>query len=259
MEAGAFELLTAEPDLRSPAEHLDEFTEDTRAQLMRTLRMSVRVMQDTVERVSRLCYFDFGAIIGHLEPALNERLVCFEMELQAVGAIAKTKCLMWTRRCAGQVHGSLRQIERIRMPLEDVLVAIEMATQTIGLSVDGWMDAIPADLAHGIRTHVCAERCRQQLCAEADAKNGNLATHCFANCCDLQSEVRVTVYLIHIHRAAQDNQPVVSADVRLRVGVTRKIDVAHAEAGFAQQRIEYAEGLGRRMLENKEFAHAVPK
>src|SRR5262245_47749252 len=89
-----------------------------------------------------------GPILGHVQPLLDQVFIRLEMELQSVRAIAISKGLVRAGRRAREMHGVGRQVERVGMPLEDVRVAMEMATKRIAARGRGGMQAIPADLAH---------------------------------------------------------------------------------------------------------------
>ena len=108
-----------------------------------------------------------------MQPALDQLLVGFQVELQSVGAIAETESLVRAGRRAGQVHSARRKVEGVRVPLEHMLIAIEMAAERIATGRGCGMKTIPANLADVVRSHACAERRGQQLRAEANAQDRN--------------------------------------------------------------------------------------
>ena len=114
---------------------------------------------------------------------------------------------------------------------------------------------IPADLAHVVRPHVRAQRGGQQLRAQADAEDGNVALQRFLDGGDLGGQMRKVIRLVHVHRAAEHDEAVVAADVRLLLRLAREIDVADAEAVPAQHGVEQSEGFAGGVLEDEELAH----
>ncbi len=73
------------------------------------------------------------------------------------------------------MNGAGRKIERVRMPLEHVLVAAEVSAQRVAFCRGRGMQSVPANLAHIVRPHVGAQRRGQQLRAQADSEDGNAA------------------------------------------------------------------------------------
>ena len=116
-----------------------------------------------------------ASILRHVQPALDQILVGFQMKLQPISSIAESKCLVRAGLCAGQVYRARWKVEGVRMPLEHVLGAVEVAAKWISTGGGRWMQAIPADLAHVVGPHVGAERRGQQLRAQTDAEDGNAA------------------------------------------------------------------------------------
>src|SRR5436190_17395159 len=92
--AGLFLSETSEPDLLPPREHLEEFSEHTRAHGACLRCMPVRVAQDVLELVLRAGGFRLGAVFGHVQPALNQLFVGLGMKLQAVGLVAISEGLV---------------------------------------------------------------------------------------------------------------------------------------------------------------------
>src|SRR3954462_9883246 len=155
--------------------------------------MPMRIAQDVLEPMLRSRRFGLRAVLGHVQPALDEVFIGFEMELEAVRLLAVTKRLVRTRWRAREMHGPRRQIERVRVPLEDVLAAVEMPAQPIALRRDGGMQAIPADLAHGVGPHVGAERGGEQLRAETDPEDRNVELQCLRDRRDLRGQMWMAV------------------------------------------------------------------
>jgi hypothetical protein len=110
-------------------------------------------------------------VLRHVQPALDEILICLEMKLQSVRAIAESKRLVRASGSARQVYGARRQVERVGMPLEHVLGAVEVAAEWVPTDLGRGMQAIPADLAHVVGPHAGTQRRGQQLRAEADSQD----------------------------------------------------------------------------------------
>lgn len=66
-------------------------------------------------------------------------------------------------------------------------------------------------------------------------------------------EVPVALRLVDVHRAAEDDEPCVAADVHLRCRLACEVHVPDPQAGVTQERIEYAEGLARHVLQDEEL------
>src|SRR6185503_17422665 len=95
--------------------------------------MAVRVAQDVFELMLRAGCLRLRPILRHVQPALDQLLVRLEMELQSIRLLTVAKRLVGACRRARQVHGTRGQVERVRVPLEYVLAAVEVAAQTVGM------------------------------------------------------------------------------------------------------------------------------
>lgn len=68
--------------------------------------------------------------------------------------------------------------------------------------------------------------------------------------------MRKLLRLVDVHRSAEHDETVVTADIGLLIGLPRKIDVANAKSGAAEHRVEYAQRFAGGMLKDEELAHA---
>ena len=93
----------------------------------------MRVAEDVFEMMLVACVLRLGAVLRHVQPALDEVLVGFQVELEAIRAIAESKRLVRAGGCAGQVHGSRRKVERVGVPLEYMLLAIEVTAEGVSI------------------------------------------------------------------------------------------------------------------------------
>jgi len=252
-------LKTSEPNLLAPGKQLEKFTENAFAQRERVGRMTVRVAQDVLEAMLRAGSFGLGAIFRNVQPALDESLVGFQVKLQSVCAVAESKRLVRAGGSARQVNGAVGQVERVGMPLEYVLVAVEVATERVPAGRGCGMQAIPADLTHIVGPHGGAQRRGKKLRAEADPQNRYTSRQGFLDGGDLDGQVREALGFIDVHGPAEHDEAVVSAHVRPLIRLARKVDVTNAESGPSEHGIEDAEGFAGRMLEDQELAHAATK
>lgn len=114
-------------------------------------------------------------------------------------------------------------------------------------------EGIPPNLVHGVRVHTRAERGGEELRAEADAERRDLARDRSAQDLDLVLEVPVAVPLVDVHRAAEDDDPGIAANVYLRCRLACEVHIPDSQAGVTQERIEYAERLARHVLQDEEL------
>jgi len=85
------------------------------------------------------------------------------VELQAVGALAEAEGLVLAGFAAREVDRARRHVEGVRMPLEDLLAAVEMAEQPVFSRCRPGVQRVPADFAHPVRAHARAERRGEEL------------------------------------------------------------------------------------------------
>ena len=198
----------------------------------RLRRVSMRVAQDVLELMLRPGGFGLGAVLGHVQPALDQVFVRLEMELQSVRAIAIAKRLVGAGGRAGEMHGARRQIEGVGMPLEHVLAAVEVPAQRVGLRRGAW------DAAGTSRSRA---RCAGRTLAPSAA-----ASNCAPRQMPRTGMPRSSaswMAAISVVRCGKRSawstfigppstiEAVVAADVGLQLGLAREIDVADAEAG----------------------------
>src|SRR5690606_33560215 len=68
-------------------------------------------------------------------------------------------------------------------------------------------------------------------------------------------QIRIDIRLVDVHRSAEHDQAVVAANVRYGVRLAREVDVAHAKARPAQERIERPERLAGGLRNDEQVAH----
>ena len=203
---------------------------------------------------------EFGqllAIRGRRQPALDQRLVHLEVELEAVGVVAPAERLLFaTGRCR-EVRGAVGDVEAIAMPLEHRRIATQRGQHRIGSAVFGGLQAMPADLGAFHAMDRRAQHVRQQLRAEADAEHRlALREHAFDRE-QFGAQVRAVDAVLDVHRSAEHDQPAIAVDVGLRFGIALEVGEADAVAATADQRIERAERLGGDVLEDEQARHAI--
>ena len=64
---------------------------------------------------------DFLTVLGDPQPAMNHRLVDFQMKLKAVDVVAVTKRLVGAQGRKGEMASAFGDIEGFAMPLKDFL------------------------------------------------------------------------------------------------------------------------------------------
>lgn len=216
------------------------------------------VMLGRIERGSgielRRNLVDAPHVISAIEPAANQWLIRFQMELQSICIVADAKCLVLADRRARKMDGATRQRECVPMPLEDRLTPLEVAKQEVLLAMMRRRDIRPAELDGAPAQNAAAHARRHELRAEANAEYRHARLDRAANRLLLVSEVREAIRLVGRHRSAQHHEAVVAPDRYLRVAVPMKIHVANAEAGILEHPIEHAERLEGHMLKYQELA-----
>ncbi len=177
------------------------------------------------------------------------------MELKAVDAIAVAKRLVSARRRRCEVDRALRDVERIAVPLEDLLGGAKVGQQRILPPGLRDRDVVPADLLYRVRAHRCAQRLGDKLRTEADAEGRDAPLDRISNHAHLGLEVGVGVGLIDAHRSAEDREPVVAVQARLRVCAAAEVHVAIPEPVAPQQRIQCPEDLPGHVLKDEKLRH----
>jgi hypothetical protein len=96
----------------------------------------------------------------------------------------------------------------------------------------------------------------QELRPEAYAQHGYFPLQGFFYTAHFQVQMGVFVTLVRHLRAAQDDQRVVAADIRLCFGMAMKVDVTDAVSAVPKHGIQGAEWLSRHVLKDQYFCHA---
>src|SRR5688500_2605789 len=95
------------------------------------------------------------------EPLLCEVGGDHDMALEALGGTAESESLVADVGAGHHLHGALRHLERLLMPLQDALPRREAGQQRILLAVFGDLDRRVADLELVAAPHRPAEGARQ--------------------------------------------------------------------------------------------------
>src|SRR3970040_2819780 len=135
------------------------------------------------------------------------------IKLQTVRKTADAKRWVLADRRACKVHGTVWQRERVSMPLEDRLAALEVAKQEILLAVVRRRDLRPAELDGAPAQDAAAHTRRHELRAEANAEHGHARLDRAANPLLLVSEVRKAIRLVGGHRPAHHPETVGAPDL----------------------------------------------
>src|SRR5881394_1840184 len=97
----------------------------------------------------------------------------------------------------------------------------------------------------------------QQLRAQANAQDRLALTQRGFDRQQFGLEMRVSVLVLHIHRAAEHNQAVITLDVGLRLGMTLEIVEANAMAARSDAGVQCAQRLRGHMLEDHQTRHVA--
>lgn len=139
--------------------------------------------------------------------ALGQLAVKLDVELQAVGVFPGTEGLVGVEVAFGEAHRAVRQIEGVFVPVEDGDLRPARAEDGVGDAAFGQRDSAEPDLAGRTTVDGCPQGACQQLRAQADAQDRQLAVDSGFYQRLLGGEEGVFVGLIDSHRAAHDNEP----------------------------------------------------
>ena len=147
---------------------------------------------------------------------------------------------------------TVRDVKGVAMPLEDLFGAGEVAEQRVMLPLGCGLHVVPADFLDRVGPHVGTERTCQQLRAQANAEHRFAGGDRLTNRGHFHGKVRVMVYLVAVHRAAEHDQAMIAAEVGYGIRLAAEVLVTNAKAGIAQQGVERAEYFVRDVLEYKQ-------
>ena len=200
---------------------------------------------------------DLLLVMGNAEPALDQRGVDLEVELQAVGGLAVAESLVRAVGVRSEVNGAVGDLEGVPVPLEDGFDVAEVGEEGVLPTRSRALDPGPADLLHRVGANLGAERLGEELRPEADAEDRHLALDRLGDQLDFACEVGVLFDLVDVHGAAEHDHSVVPLEARARMGFAAEIHVAVAKTVVAQQGIEGAEDFVGDMLKDEQLGHGL--
>src|SRR5262249_33704061 len=158
-----------------------------------------------------------------------------QVELKSVYDVAPPECLLLVERGGREVRTIGRQLVRVAVEMEDGERTVAAGEKRIVETVGRERDRRPADLALLAREHARAERLRDQLRAEADAKHGAAGCDRLLDQRRLRPQEGILVLLVGAHRATQDDQPADAAYI-LRHGLAaRDVERSVLNAALAKR------------------------
>ena len=140
---------------------------------------------------------------GKTKPEVEQVRVELDMILQAVGAAAIAKRLVWSCLTRCQQCSLRRQIEDVFVPMKDRLIARQACEEGVSHPVGGEWHIEKTDLGDVMLLYRASKRIRQQLTAQADAQVGDILRDRGANQLFLRREVGVLFCLIDVLGSAQ--------------------------------------------------------
>ena len=200
---------------------------------------------------------DLGLVDWNAQPSFDQRGVDLEMELEGVDLVAVSERLVRTQCRRGKVSGPPGNLECIAVPLEDAFGRSECREHRVLPPGLGYGDVVPADLLAGGRADMRAEGVRNELRTEADAKDRYVPVQGVVDRFHLRAEVGVLLHLIDVHRAAQDDEPLISVQIRASIGIPPEIHVSNAQPRCFQQWIQCPQDLVGDVLEDQDPAHGL--
>ncbi len=129
------------------------------------------------------------------------------MELHSPGRVSDPESLR-ADRVFRQEHSARRDVERVAVPFEGVEALGQGAHHGVGCALGRELDLDPADLRARRGADVRSGRTGEQLAAEADAHERLTALDGVPQKVVLAGEPGVPVLLVHVHRAAEDDERV---------------------------------------------------
>jgi hypothetical protein len=238
-------------------DEIEESVEHAFGLLLHRVDMAFGLRADRAAIVRQSGAGEFLAVVRMVEPALDQRGIHFQMELETVGAGAGTEGLVRAVAAAGEVLGTRRQIEAIAMPLEHGGFVIESAEDGVVATGGTQLQRVPADFRLRQATDRRAEHVRQQLRAEADAQYRLVLRQCPLDRLQFGAQVWPAVVVFDVHRTTEDDQSAVTVDVGLCVRVAVEVDEADTMSAPTDQAVEGAERLGGDVLEDEQAGHGT--
>ena len=98
---------------------------------------------------------------------------------------------------------------------------------------------------------------RKQLAAKADSQHRLTREHGFADQRHFRPQVWELVGLVDVHRSAEHDEAVISANVGLCFRVAIEVHIFDSASRIPQQWIQMAEGLRRNVLKYQDLAQGL--
>src|SRR5262249_34884874 len=121
---------------------------------------------------------DFRPVLIHFKPAMNHRLIDFQMKLKTMNVRAIPKSLFGAYTRARKMDGLLWDVARLHVPVENFLCFFELSKQWIFFRITRRGNVIPTDFLFFVRVNSGAQCFRDQLSAKANSKDGKIFAHC---------------------------------------------------------------------------------
>src|SRR4051794_2442224 len=99
------------------------------------------------------------------------------------------------------------------MPLEYLFCRSKLPKHPIALTRGSERHILPSHLSLNVPLHLRAESGRDELRPKTDAQNRLVALKCCLHTADLLKQVGILAGLVRPHRAAENDQPVVTLDI----------------------------------------------
>src|SRR6266567_8559910 len=93
-----------------------------------------------------------------IEPAIEQRIIEFNVILQPIGAVAIAERLVSGIAVGGQQNRAGRKIKGIFVPVKDLLLTWEPGIEWIALTFFGKMHIVEAELSQSVTFHGATQR-----------------------------------------------------------------------------------------------------
>src|SRR5262245_9000907 len=101
---------------------------------------------------------------------------------------------------------STGQFETVAMPLKNRCILRKVAKQRIHLPMGRDGNRAPTDFFNGATKDFHAKCRRNQLCAETNPEYRHIVINCSANDLLFPAQERKIVFLVYVHRSAENDQ-----------------------------------------------------
>ena len=136
------------------------------------------------------------------------------------------------------------------MPLEHRGAGSQGTEHAVGAALSGGFQLVPPYLRLHMAAYWRAQDMGQQLRAQTNTQHGLFLTQRSLDDPQFRLQMRQAMLVLHVHRPAQYDQPVVAGEIRLGVRVTFEIVETDTVAPCTDASMERAEWLGGHVLEH---------